>query len=194
MRRGGALLSAACVALGSLACGLTADFSGLQGGDAGATRACDGGGGCKAETADGATSPDDAPSGRVEDGSDDAGCPTSVNSCPVQVTENTFDTSYDGYITYENEGMGAEVNPIVEFTVPDSVVLYTVGCSGSQGFADQGVPSTITAVSCSQSGTTIIYAFTGTLPPGGQIAIYYTTNLPSEAVATCIAVAATSCP
>jgi hypothetical protein len=190
-------LLAGSVTVGSIACGLTADFSGLQGGDAGAARVCDGG--CDGEMGDGGASQNDAPSSGLEDGSDDsatddAGCPTRVNSCPIQVTTDTFDTSYDGYITYVNAGMGSEVNPIVEFSVPSGVVLFTVGCSGSQGFQDQGVPGSITALSCSQSGTTIIYAFTGTLQPGDQIAIYYTTNLASEAVATCIAVAATSCP
>jgi hypothetical protein len=188
-----ALLSAGSIALGSTACGLTADFSGIQGGDAAVAHVCDGG--CEGELADGAMSQSDAPSSGNEDASDDdAGCPTRVSSCPIQVTTNTFDMSYDGFITYLNTGTGSEVNPIVEFTVPNGVVLYTVGCSGSQGFDDQGVPNSITALSCSQSGTTIIYAFTGTLPPGSQIAIYYTTSLASEAVATCIAVAATSCP
>jgi hypothetical protein len=186
MRRALALLSAGAIAVGSLACGLTADFSGLQGGDAAAAHACDGG--CDAESGVDAPVEDAGPPN-----TGDAGCPVRVNSCPIQVTKDSVDNSYDGFITYVNTGTGDEVNPIAEFTVPEGVVLYTVGCSGSQGLQDQGVPGSITALSCSQSGTTIIYAFTGTLSPGDQIAIYYTTNVATEAVATCIDVAATSC-
>jgi hypothetical protein len=110
------------------------------------------------------------------------------------VTKDTFDMSYDGYITYLNTGTESEINPTVEFTVPNGVQLFTVGCAGTQGFADQTVPSSITALSCSQTGTTMIYAFTGTMPAGSEIALYYTTNLPSEMVATCITVTSTSCP
>ena len=115
-------------------------------------------------------------------------------SCSIQVTTDTFDNSYDGYITYQNTGTGDEVNPTVAFTVPSGVSLYPVGCAGETGFMDQGVPNTITSLVCSQSGTTISYAFTGTLPAQSQIAIYYTTNLPHEDVATCITVTANSCP
>ncbi len=64
---------------------------------------------------------------------------------------------------------------------------------GRGGLRRSEVPGGITALSCSQSGTTILYAFTGTLAAGGEITIYYTTSLPSEPVATCITVTATSC-
>jgi hypothetical protein len=116
-------------------------------------------------------------------------CPTLVPSCPIQVTKDTFDTSYDGWITYLNTGTGSETNPTLEFTVPSGVTLFTSGCV----FTDQIVPEGITSVACSQSGTTISYAFTGTMPPNTTIAIYYTTSQMSETVATCIAVTATSC-
>jgi hypothetical protein len=179
VRRSLTIVSAGAIAIGSIACGLTADFSNLQGGDAGLV-VCDAG--CDEQG-------DDA----AEDSSAVTGsCPPM--SCPIKVTNDTFDNSYDGYITYQNKGMGDEVNPTVEFTVPSGVSLYPVGCAGAAGFMDQGVPNTITSLACSQSGTTISYAFTGTLPAGSQIAIYYTTNLPTEDVATCITVTATSCP
>jgi hypothetical protein len=199
-RRCRVLLSATSIAVGSSACGLTADFSGLQGGDAAPASGytpCDGG--CGGEPEDGGGDQLDASGVLVGDGADEsiasgASCPTSVTSCPIQVTKDTFDTSYDGYITYLNTGMGSEIDPTVKFTVPNGVSLFTVGCSGPVGFQDQAVPSGITSLSCSQSGTTIIYAFTGTMPAGSEIALYYTTNLPSETVATCVTVTATSCP
>ena len=84
----------------------------------------------------------------------------------------------------------SEVNPTLKFTVPSGVTLYTSGCV----LTDQIVPSSITSLSCSQSGTTISYAFTGTLPAQTTLAIYYTTSQVSEMVATCITVTAKSCP
>jgi hypothetical protein len=186
-----AVLSAGSIAVGASACGLTANFSGLQGGEA----PCDGG--CGSPPDDGGRDQADASGGPVHDGGDEAAapdCPIQPGSCPIQVTKDTFDMSYDGYITYLNTGTESEVNPTVEFTVPNGVQLFTVGCAGAQGFADQTVPSGITALSCSQTGTTMIYAFTGTMPAGSEIALYYTTNLPSEMVATCITVTSTSCP
>ena len=120
-----------------------------------------------------------------------ATCPTSVTSCSIQVTTDSFDMSYDGYITYLNIGTESETNPTLAFTVPSGATLYPSGCV----LTDQIVPSSITGLACSQSGTTISYAFTGTLPANGQIAIYYTTSQKTETVATCITVTASSgCP
>lgn len=197
-RRWHVLLAASSIAVGASACGLTADFSGLQGGDAApgsGSALCDGG--CGVEP-DGGAGQLDARSLPVEDGADDsasgASCPTIPTSCPIQVTKDTFDTSYDGYITYLNTGLGSETNPTVAFTVPSGVSLYTVGCAGAAGFQDQDVPSGITSLACSQSGATIFYAFTGTMPAGSDLTLYYTTSQASETVATCINVTATSCP
>ncbi len=118
----------------------------------------------------------------------------STASCAISVTKNTYDKTYDGYITYLNTGAGTETDPTVRFTVPSGATIDTSGCMGPSGFDNQTVPSGITALSCAQSGTTVSYAFTGTMPTNAQIALYYTTNLASEAAATDITVTAPNCP
>jgi hypothetical protein len=117
-----------------------------------------------------------------------------TTSCPISVTKDSYDTTYDGYINYVNTGTGSETNPTVKFTLPSTATLDNSGCTGSTGLDNQTVPSSITALSCSQSGTTIVYAFTGIVPPNAQMALYYTTNLASEAAATEVTVTAESCP
>jgi hypothetical protein len=145
-----------------------------------------------ASSSDEDTSAPDATDASVSDGAAPSdGAPT---SCPISITKNSYDTSYDGYITYVNTGTGSEKNPTVKFTLPSSATLDKSGCTGSTGLDNQTVPSGITALSCTQSGTTVVYAFTGTAPTNAQMELYYTTNLASEAAATAVTVTATSCP
>jgi hypothetical protein len=110
-------------------------------------------------------------------------------SCSISVTTNSYDTTYDGYITYKNTGTGAETNPTVKFTIPSGVNLDTTGCV----IGNQSAPG-CSASTCSQSGTTVTYNFTGSLAAGASIALYYTTDHASEAVATNITVTASACP
>jgi hypothetical protein len=142
-----------------------------------------------ASSSDANSSAPDATAADGDDANDGA-----TASCPINVTKDAYDTTYDGYITYVNAGAGNETNPSVKFTVPSSATLDKSGCTGSGGFDNQTVPSGITALSCSQSGSTIFYAFTGTVPANAQMVLYYTTNLASEAAATGVSVTATSCP
>jgi hypothetical protein len=102
---------------------------------------------------------------------------------------NTYDTSSDGYLNYQNTGSGPEVNPTVTFTIPSGATLDMTGCA----FANQSAPG-CTNDTCTQSGTTIKYAFTGSLPAGSSIDLYYSTDQASEAPATNIKVTASSCP
>ncbi len=119
-----------------------------------------------------------------------------TSACSISVTTKTFSSSCDGHITYTNTGTGTETNPTLKFTLPSSEGSLDV--SGSQCKVSGGlqtVPSSITAMTCSSSGTTYTYAFTGTLDKGAQISIYFTTNgACSTTVPTDILVAATSCP
>ncbi len=119
-----------------------------------------------------------------------------TSSCSINITKKTYSSTCDGYITYTNAGTGTETNPTLKFTLPSSEGSLDV--SGSQCKVSGGlqtVPSSITAMTCSSSGTTFTYAFTGTLAKGAQIATYFTTNGScSTTVPTNIAVAATSCP
>src|SRR5579871_1391970 len=55
----------------------------------------------------------------------------STASCPISVVTNSYDTSYDGYITYKNTGTVSETNPTVTFTVPSGATLDTSGCAMS---------------------------------------------------------------
>jgi hypothetical protein len=111
-----------------------------------------------------------------------------TSTCSIAVTNNTY-TNYDGFITYQNKGSGAETNPTVNFTVPSGATLDRTGCV----FSNQNAPG-CTAATCSQSGTTITYAFAGSLAAGASIQMYYTTDISGEAAATNIFVTATSCP
>jgi hypothetical protein len=217
------VLTVGIVATGSLACELTTDLSGLHGGPVSGGRAVgdaedepstvdvssgdasfavafdsgvpteDAGGDSavlSASTTDASTTTGFDSGVPIGDAGGESAKPDASAACPISVTQNTFDTSYDGYITYVNTGRGSEINPTVEFTVPSGVTLYTSGCL----LGDQGVPGGITALSCCQTGTTFTYAFTGTILPGEQVALYYTTSAPSEPVATNISVTAASCP
>jgi chitodextrinase len=111
-----------------------------------------------------------------------------TSSCSIAVSKNTY-TNYDGFITYQNKGTGPETNPTVNFTVPSGATLDKTGCV----FSNQSAPG-CTAVTCSQTGTTITYAFTGSLAAGASIQMYYTTNVSGEAVAANIFVTAGTCP
>jgi hypothetical protein len=146
-----------------------------------------------ASSSDEDSSAPDATDANVSDG-DAASDGATTTSCPISITEDSYDTSYDGYITYVNTGTGSETNPTVKFTLPSSATLDKSGCTGSTGLDNQTVPSGITALSCSQTGTTVVYVFTGTVPANAKMEIYYTTNLASEAAATAVTVTATSCP
>ena len=109
----------------------------------------------------------------------------------ISVTKNTYVSGYSGYVTWENTGSVAEANPQLTFTVPSAASggLDTSACA----LDNQGVPSSITAVGCTGSGTTVTYAFVGSLAASSSIAIYYSTNQNTEAAATGISVAANSC-
>lgn len=122
-----------------------------------------------ASGSDAASSPPHATDATAPNG-DDADDGATMN-CPVSVRKNTYDTTYDGYITYLNTGTGSETNPTVQFTVPSGATIDTSVCTGSSGLTNQIVPSGIVALSCSQSGTTISYTFTGTMPADAQIAL-----------------------
>jgi chitodextrinase len=113
----------------------------------------------------------------------------STSTCSISVATNTY-TNYDGFITYQNKGSGVETDPKVNFTIPSGANLDKTGCV----LSNQAVPAGVTAVTCSQSGTTITYAFTGSVKAGESIAIYYTTDVSGEAIATNIFVTASSCP
>lgn len=121
-----------------------------------------------------------------------------TSACSINITKNSYSSGCDGYITYTNTGTGSETNPTLKFTLPSSEGPLDVsgsGCKASGG--NQTVPSSITAVACSSSGTTFTYAFTGTLAKGAQIAAYFTTSAPSKcssAVPTNVFVEAASCP
>jgi two-component system, chemotaxis family, sensor kinase CheA len=145
-----------------------------------------------ANGSDAASSAPDAADATARD-SDDADDGAGV-SCPITVTKNIYDTTYDGDITYLNIGTGNETDPIVTFSVPGGASIDTSVCTGASGLTNQIVPSGITSVSCNQNGTTVFYTFTGIMPTGSQIALYYTTNLASEAAAKAIGVTAASCP
>ncbi len=112
-----------------------------------------------------------------------------TSTCSISVTKNTYNTTYDGFITYQNKGTGAETSPKVEFTVPSGATLDHTGCA----WGNQVAPG-CTALTCTQSGTTITYGFTGSLAAGAQLQLYYSTNLSSEPVATNVFVVASSCP
>jgi hypothetical protein len=141
------------------------------------------------EADSGAPDATDANASDADDASDGA-----TTSCPISITKDTYNNSYNGFITYVNTGAGSERNPTVSFNVPASATLDKNGCAGSGGLDNQGVPSSIIALSCDQIGTTIVYAFTGTVPANAQMALYYSTDLPSEAAATEVTVTATNCP
>jgi chitodextrinase len=111
-----------------------------------------------------------------------------TSSCSILVSKNTY-VGYDGFITYQNKGTGAEANPTVNFTVPNGATVDKTGCV----FSNQGAPG-CTAVTCSQSGTTITYAFTGSLTAGASLQVYYSTNVSGEPIATNIFVTAATCP
>jgi hypothetical protein len=113
----------------------------------------------------------------------------STIGCPIQVVKNTFNTTYDGYITYQNVGVGPESNPALLFDLPSGAVMDPRQCT----LANFSAPG-MTAVACSQSGATASLAFTGSLQPSGSVGIYYTTQSPSEPAATNIRVTAASCP
>jgi hypothetical protein len=162
------------------------DASGSDAGSGDASDASD------ASSSDADSSPPDAIDANASD--TDGASDGATASCPISITKDTYDTSYDGFITYVNAGAGSETNPTVKFKVPSSATLDKSGCTGSTGLDNQTVPSGITALSCSQSGTTVVYAFTGTVPTNAQMEVYYTTNLASEAAATGVTVTATSCP
>jgi CVNH domain len=108
-------------------------------------------------------------------------------TCPVAVVQNTYDTTYDGFITYTNTGMGAEVNPTVLFTLPAGATMYPDGCV----WEDQTAPG-CSSVVCTQTGTTVTYAFTGSLAPGAQLQLYYSTDQSTEPPATNIVVTTAS--
>jgi hypothetical protein len=112
-----------------------------------------------------------------------------TGTCSISVTKNSYDTTYDGYITYKNTGTGAETNPVVKFTIPSGATLDHTGCA----LGNQTAPG-CSAVSCSQSGTTVTYSFTGSLAAAASIALYYSTDKSSEAAATSITVTASACP
>jgi chitodextrinase len=111
-----------------------------------------------------------------------------TSNCSILVSTNTY-TMYDGFLTYQNKGTGAETNPSVHFTLPAGATLDPKGCA----FSNQSAPG-CTAVMCSQSGTTVTYAFTGSLAAGALIQMYYSTNVSGEPVATNIFVTAGACP
>jgi chitosanase len=104
------------------------------------------------------------------------------------VSTNTY-SNYSGSITYKNTGTIAEANPTVKFDVPSGATVDNACCD----FASQSAPG-CTALKCTQSGTTITYAFTGSLAGGSQISLTYCTNRSSEAAATSVTVTSTSCP
>jgi cellulose 1,4-beta-cellobiosidase len=116
----------------------------------------------------------------------------STSSCAITVTKDTYDTTYDGFITWQNAGTGVETTPILTFTLPAGANLdtSTTQCK----LSNFTVPGTITGVTCSQSGTTAHMNFTGSLASAGSIAVYYTTQNSTEAAATNITVTAASCP
>jgi len=108
--------------------------------------------------------------------------------CSFSVTQNTY-ANFDGFITYKNSGAVAETNPTVKFVVPSNATLDTAGCAWS----NQSAPG-CSAVTCSQSGTTVTYAFTGSLAAGSSVTLYYSTDQASEPIASSIAVTSSSCP
>jgi chitodextrinase len=120
----------------------------------------------------------------------------STPSCTILVTTNTYGVSstgttspYDGYLTYQNKGTGAETNPVLTFDLPAGATMDMKQCTLSN-FTAPG----ITAVSCTQSGTTVHMNFTGLLASTASIATYYTTQNSTEAAATNVTVTAASCP
>jgi chitodextrinase len=121
----------------------------------------------------------------------------STPSCTILVTKNTYGTTadggtaYDGYLTYQNKGTGAETNPILTFDLPAGATLDMSQCYLANFTI---TPGGITAVTCSQTGTTIHMNFTGSLASTGSIAVYYTTQNSTEAAATNVMVTAASCP
>jgi cellulose 1,4-beta-cellobiosidase len=116
---------------------------------------------------------------------------TNSSSCSISVTQNTYDTSYDGWITWKNTGTGTETNPVLTFTLPSGATIDNSQCTlGNLTLSG----ASISKITCSQSGTTETATFTGTVNTNGTVQYYYTTQLSSEAVAANIVVTATSCP
>jgi chitodextrinase len=120
----------------------------------------------------------------------------STLSCTILVTTNTYGVSstgtsspYDGYLTYQNKGTGAETNPVLTFDLPAGATMDMKQCT-LPNFTAPG----ITAVTCTQSGTTVHMNFTGLLASTASIATYYTTQNSTEAAATSVTVTAASCP
>jgi chitodextrinase len=121
-----------------------------------------------------------------------------TNTCSISVVTNTFDTTWDGYVGYQNKGTGAETNPTVHFTLPPNIHLtLSEGSYTCTNLANDTwtAGSSMTAVSCSQSGSVATYSFTGSLAAGGTLTLYYTTDTTTgtEPVATGINVTGT-CP
>jgi cellulose 1,4-beta-cellobiosidase len=119
----------------------------------------------------------------------------STPSCTILVTKNIYGTpattAYDGYVTYQNKGTGAETTPILTFDLPAAATMDMGQCTLSNFTI---TPGGITAVSCSQTGTTVHMNFTGSLASTGSIAVYYTTQNSTEAAAANVTVTAASCP
>jgi chitodextrinase len=115
----------------------------------------------------------------------------STATCAINVTTNTYGTTaYDGYVTYKNSGTGAEMTPVLSFDLPAGATLDMAQCY----LANFTVPGTITAVTCAQTGTTVRMNFTGSLASAASIAIYYSTQNSTEAIAANVTVKAASCP
>jgi endoglucanase len=131
------------------------------------------------------------PSGNTSAQSTAVNMTTNPSSCSISVTQNTYDTSYDGWITWKNTGTGTETNPVLTFTLPSGATIDNRQCVlGNMTFSG----ASISAVSCSQSGTTETVTMTGTVNVNGTVQYYYTTQLASEAAAANIVLTATSCP
>jgi chitodextrinase len=101
------------------------------------------------------------------------------------VSSNTFSAGV-GLITYTDPA--SETNPTIKFTLPSGVTYTTNGCH----FSHQTAPG-CTGVSCTTSGQTITYNFTGTLSPNTALTVYYTTSSSSEAPATNVIVDGNTC-
>ncbi len=115
---------------------------------------------------------------------------TNSSSCSMSVTQNSY-SSWDGFITWKNTGTGTETNPVLTFTLPSGATSDNSQCVKSN---TGGSGNSISAVSCTQSGTTETVHLTGTVNASGTLQWYYTTQNQSEAVAASVVVTATSCP
>jgi chitodextrinase len=110
---------------------------------------------------------------------------TSATGCTVSGNTFASGTPGSGTITYKDTA--AETNPTIKFTLPSGETYSSTGCHlnhQSPPYTTTTLPSSITAITCSVSGQTVTYNFTGTLAANTSLALYYSTSTASPAAAT----------